>query len=231
MFSWLKKRCRRKSAPSLVPVSKRIKSNVSVQAVATPVPQNPYFTLEDEPEYHIYESEYHIYEEVNYSALHDMSAAVTSLTSKLMDDFEEDNIWCKRETMTCPLCRKEQSCDCITSDFESDANSTYHLDTVPTSTPDPFARLKKTRRSFHGNEILRCNSHVQDTINKQRRPVHRAMSDIQQRPLPAIPIRSRLCDVSSDDDSSGFYETMNSESDLYEEVSTISSPSLKCTTV
>ncbi|KAK6173747.1 hypothetical protein SNE40_017150 [Patella caerulea] len=228
MFSWLKKRCRRRSAPSDFPNEKRIKSEqTSCGESRVPSPDNLYFTLEDESDYHIYED---IDDIIVNRALINMTTELDSQTSKLQKDFE-DEVWLKRTNIAiCSICRGSQGkpCDCVTSDLDLTMNS-------PLNSPvanKPLSRIQRSRRTLQGHEIARhSTSLVYDLMAKRRHTIIRSTSDIQDRPLPAVPVFKRVQvqdNVISDDDSSGYYETMESDSDFYEE---IPDSSLKCTTV
>ncbi|ESP02698.1 hypothetical protein LOTGIDRAFT_171773 [Lottia gigantea] len=208
MFTWIKKRCRRNSAPSCVSNKKSRHSFYS----ESPDAQSPhYFEVEDEQFLN------HSYEEIpeiipSSCLTTELAMQVTSLTDQLLSgissDFDKCFI-CGKSSSPAENLSKDTLCTCYSEPLQVYENE--YAD-IPSG-------LRK--RSFDDYDIpvqtYSCDHVYLSLATNKRRRLFRSRSDIRKRPLPQLPSR-QVPDVTddfsdTDGDSSGFYENIDSDSD------------------
>ncbi|KAK6171016.1 hypothetical protein SNE40_019280 [Patella caerulea] len=193
MLGWIKKRCRRRSGNSdarrssigTIIYDKEI-SQIKPRISDCPV----YFTIEEVECLDNIDTpnfDVHEYEEIDdvsrTCVSHDIMAEITSLSRRIEHEFS-----CKEDV--CPLCRRktEQNKFCTCNDLAS-----------------RDIRTKSSQANIYG---FRANSYPP----KQRRAS--CNSNGANRPLPEPPGQSTIkTDAKSEEDSSGFYESVSFDSD------------------
>ncbi|ESO99930.1 hypothetical protein LOTGIDRAFT_158090 [Lottia gigantea] len=203
MLTWLKKRCRRNSAPS----GSNKKSRSCIDPDVTP----PfYFELEDDS------LSDHDYEEVpdcspeSYATYY-LAKEITSLTQELVTDLSNVDL--------CPTCRRncstqvQKANDSLCSCYAQPIDPIYSKATAISS----YAVLPRCFAEYDLPTSSPISSQLYSRINiEKKRKLFRSRSDIRRRPLPELPVRREADDDVTYDggsESSGFYEIIDSDED------------------
>ncbi|KAK6180187.1 hypothetical protein SNE40_012382 [Patella caerulea] len=189
MLSWIKKRCRRQSAPSGNSTKKQRKCSSLGSDGTSPL----YFEVEN-----AFPDLNHSYEEVpefntrSYLA-YDLAREVTSLRHELNQELSSPEI--------CLICLKEYSLDYPVT---NDSLCTCYAE------PKAIEDYDVTDRRYS------CDHVYSSITSEKRRRMFRQKSYIRKRPLPELPLEQELdADISDcESESSGYYENIDSDADI-----------------